>query len=104
MDVAGVRCPIACLAQQQMAMEIESAPLNGTQSAVLPPVDDTVRAVADVPVGEAGKAGTESVPGGVVENVETKGSCGTDTETGKGKAGECDEDVPSEDDLDDGEK
>ena len=103
MDVAGVRCPIACLAQQKVAMEIESAPLNGTQSAVLPPVDDTVRDVADVSVGEAGKAGTESVHGGVEENAETKGSGGGYTETGDGKADECDEDMPSEDDLDDGE-
>ena len=103
MDVAGVRCPIACLAQQKVAMEIESAPLNGTQSSVLPPVDDTVRDVADVSVGEAGKAGTESVHGGVEENAETKGSGGGYTETGDGKADECDEDMPSEDDLDDGE-
>jgi hypothetical protein len=84
-------------------MEIESAPLNGTQSAVLPPVDDTVRDVADVPVCEAVKAETESVHWGVVENAETKGSGGGYTETGDGKADECDEDMPSEDDLDDGE-
>ena len=41
--------------------------------------------------------------GGVEENAETKGSGGAYTEAGEGKADECDEDMHSEDDLDDGE-
>ena len=102
MDLAQVGCPIACLAKQKVEMEIESAPQDGTQSSVLSSIDATASDVAGELVGGAGSAGTESGPNGAVETVAMNGSGSNGTEAGEVKGDGCDEDMPSEDDLDDG--